>query len=157
MGQLQSVVLAAGLGLAVASIQAQVPFDISPPEIVSPAQPAAATPAATTPATSAGTGHALDPADLEAFFDGIFPLQLERSDIAGATVMVMKDGNVLLEKGYGYADLKSKRVVDPNSTIFRLASISKSFTWVSVMQLKRQARSGYRCESLPGFSDTPGV
>jgi CubicO group peptidase (beta-lactamase class C family) len=140
MGQLQRLVLAAGLGLAVASLQAQVPFDVSPPEIVSPEQPATAIPAATTRTTSAGTGHALDPADLEAFFDGIFPLQLERSDIAGATVLVMKDGNLLLEKGYGYADLKSKRPVDPNSTIFRLASISKLFTWVSVMQLKEAGR-----------------
>jgi len=55
-------------------------------------------------------------------------------------VLVMKDGNVLLAKGYGSADLKSKRPVDPNSTIFRLASISKLFTWVSVMQLKEAGK-----------------
>ena len=79
-------------------------------------------------------------ADLEAFFDGILPLQLERSDIAGASVLVMKDGNVLLQKGYGYADVKAKRPVDPISTIFRLASISKLFTWVSVMQLVEQGK-----------------
>jgi CubicO group peptidase (beta-lactamase class C family) len=36
--------------------------------------------------------------------------------------------------------LKSKRPVDPNSTIFRLASISKLFTWVSVMQLKEAGK-----------------
>ena len=77
---------------------------------------------------------------LTAFFDGILPLQLERSDIAGASVLVMKDGNVLLQKGYGYADVKSKKPVDPNSTIFRLASISKLFTWVSVMQLVEQGK-----------------
>ena len=52
----------------------------------------------------------------------------------------MKDGNVLLQKGYGYADLKSKRPVAPNTTIFRLASISKLFTWVSVMQLVEQGK-----------------
>ena len=67
-------------------------------------------------------------------------LQLERSDIAGASVLVMKDGNVLLQKGYGYADVKSKKPVDPTSTIFRLASISKLFTWVSVMQLEEQGK-----------------
>lgn len=86
------------------------------------------------------SGHALDPSDLQAFFDGIIPMQLERSDIAGASVLVMKDGNVLLEKGYGYADLKKKQPVDPNTTIFRLASISKLFTWVSVMQLEEQGK-----------------
>src|ERR1700733_3411920 len=84
--------------------------------------------------------HALESADLEAFFDGIIPLQLERSDIAGASVLVMQNGQVLLEKGYGYADLKSKKPVDPATTLFRLASISKLFTWVSVMQLAEQGK-----------------
>jgi len=100
-----------------------------------------AEPQAIKPATSAPTpAHSLDEADLTAFFDGILPLQLERSDIAGASVFVMKDGNVLLQKGYGYADVKSKKPVDPTSTIFRLASISKLFTWVSVMQLEEQGK-----------------
>lgn len=52
----------------------------------------------------------------------------------------MKDGNVLLQKGYGYADEKKKTPVDPVTTIFRLASISKLFTWVSVMQLEEQGK-----------------
>ena len=68
------------------------------------------------------------------------PLQLERSDVAGASVMVMQNGQVLLRKGYGYADLKNKKPVDPAATIFRLASISKLFTWVSVMQLVEQGK-----------------
>ncbi len=55
-------------------------------------------------------------------------------------MLVMKDRQVLLQKGYGYADLKTKKPVDPDSTIFRLASISKLFTWVSVMQLVEQGR-----------------
>ncbi len=115
-----------------------------------PAVPSAKTPSAPIPLTQpvvvqpgtavAVPGHPLDSADLEAFFDGIFPMQLERSDIAGASVLVMKDGNVLLQKGYGYADVKTKKAVDPASTIFRLASISKLFTWVSVMQLVEQGR-----------------
>ena len=115
-----------------------------------PAVPSAKTPSAPIPLTQpvvvqpgtavAVPGHPLDSADLEAFFDGIFPMQLERSDIAGASVLVMKDGNVLLQKGYGYADVKTKKAVDPASTIFRLASISKLFTWVSVMQLVEQGK-----------------
>jgi CubicO group peptidase (beta-lactamase class C family) len=86
------------------------------------------------------SGRALTAPDLEAFFDGILPLQLERSDIAGASVLVMQGDQVLLEKGYGYADVKTKKAVDPKSTIFRLASISKLFTWVSVMQLVEQGK-----------------
>jgi CubicO group peptidase (beta-lactamase class C family) len=65
---------------------------------------------------------------------------LERSDVAGASVMVMQNGQVLLQKGYGYADLKTRKPVDPATTIFRLASISKLFTWTSVMQLVEQGK-----------------
>ena len=113
---------------------AQIPSSKSPATPI--AQPPALQPAAGTPIPS----HPLTQDDLTAFFDGILPLQLERSDIAGASILVMKDGNVLLEKGYGYADFKSKKPVDPASTIFRLASISKLFTWVSIMQLEEQGK-----------------
>jgi CubicO group peptidase (beta-lactamase class C family) len=82
--------------------------------------------------------HPLEAGDLEAFFNGIIPLQLERSDVAGATVHVLKDGQTLLLKGYGYADQEKKTAVDPATTAFRLASISKLFTWISVMQLVEQ-------------------
>jgi CubicO group peptidase (beta-lactamase class C family) len=119
-------------------------------KVVAPAAPvitahpteAKAAPALTAPpvATAPVSGHVLDSADLESFFDGILPLQLERSDIAGASVLVMKDGQVLLQKGYGVADVKTGKQVDPQSTIFRLASISKLFTWVSVMQLEEQGK-----------------
>ncbi|HKW57926.1 MAG TPA: serine hydrolase domain-containing protein [Candidatus Acidoferrum sp.] len=101
-----------------------------------PASPAAAIPS-TTPAL---TAHPLEKADLEAFFDGLIPLQMERSDVAGATVLVMKDGQTLLKKGYGYSDAAKKSAVDPDTTMFRLASISKLFTWVSVMQLAEQGK-----------------
>jgi CubicO group peptidase (beta-lactamase class C family) len=93
-----------------------------------------------TPPTVPANEHILDAPDLEAFFDGVIPMQLERSDIAGASVLVMQNGNILLKKGYGYADEKTKKAVDPNTTIFRLASISKLFTWVSIMQLQEQGK-----------------
>ena len=114
---------------------------VAAPPTAAPVPSPAATPPPTPPTPVNPTGaHPLTASDLEAFFDGILPLQLERSDVAGATVLVMKDGNVLLQKGYGYADMKSKKAVDPATTIFRLASISKLFTWISVMQLEEQGK-----------------
>jgi CubicO group peptidase (beta-lactamase class C family) len=98
--------------------------------------PAAANPSAALPFAP----HQLEKADLEAFFDGIIPLQLERSDVAGATILVMKDGKELLRKSYGFADVTKKKPVDPETTMFRLASISKLFTWISVMQLMEQGK-----------------
>jgi CubicO group peptidase (beta-lactamase class C family) len=84
--------------------------------------------------------HPLLKEDLEAFFDGIIPLQLERSDVAGATVLVVHGSETLLQKGYGFSDLEARKAVDPESTMFRLASISKLFTWTAVMQLVGQGK-----------------
>src|SRR6266508_5276033 len=55
--------------------------------------------------------HQLTAQDLEAFLDGIVPLQLERDDIAGATIAVVKKGTLLFAKGYGYADYEKKKPV----------------------------------------------
>ncbi len=73
-------------------------------------------------------------ADLEAWLDGFLPYALGRGDVAGGVVVVVKDGEVLLQKGYGYADVGKKRPVDPESTLFRPGSVSKLFTWTAVMQ-----------------------
>jgi CubicO group peptidase (beta-lactamase class C family) len=78
--------------------------------------------------------------DVEAFLDGLVPLQIERDDIAGAVVVVVKDGKVLFAKGYGYANREKKKPVSADDTLFRLGSISKLFTWTSVMQLVEQGK-----------------
>lgn len=94
-----------------------------------------------TPPEKATPGaHELTATDLEAFLDGLVPLQIERDDIAGAVVAVVKDGNVLFEKGYGYADVAKKTAVSPQGTLFRPGSISKLFTWTSVMQLAQEGK-----------------
>jgi CubicO group peptidase (beta-lactamase class C family) len=87
----------------------------------------------------AGT-HELTVQDLEAFLDGIVPLQLERDDIAGATVAVVKNGKLLFAKGYGYADYEKKKPVSAEETLFRPGSVSKLFTWTAVMQLAEQGK-----------------
>jgi CubicO group peptidase (beta-lactamase class C family) len=84
--------------------------------------------------------HVLEPADLTAFFDGILPVELDRGDISGAVVFVIQGDRVLLLKGYGWADAKKRTPVDPQTTMFRPGSISKLFTWISVMQLVQQGK-----------------
>ena len=84
--------------------------------------------------------HDLTAADAETFLDGIVPLQLAREDIAGATVSVVKDGKILFEKGYGYADVEQKKPVAASETLFRPGSVSKLFTWTAVMQLVEQGK-----------------
>lgn len=79
-------------------------------------------------------------ADLTAFFGGLVPLQIERDDIAGAVVAVVRGGKVIFAEGYGYADLKDKKPVSAETTLFRCGSISKLFTWTAVMQLVEQGK-----------------
>jgi len=79
-----------------------------------------------------------DRAELEAFLDGIMVAHMESYHIAGATLAVVKDGEVFFAKGYGYADIKEKKPVDPEKALFRPGSVSKLFTWTAVMQLVEQ-------------------
>jgi CubicO group peptidase (beta-lactamase class C family) len=99
-------------------------------------------PPAKVPATSPETTPApiLTKQDLEPFFDGLIPSQLRTRNIAGAVVSVVKDGQVLFQKGYGYADLDAKKPVLPDQTLFRPGSISKLFTATAVMQLVEQGK-----------------
>jgi CubicO group peptidase (beta-lactamase class C family) len=84
--------------------------------------------------------HALSGADVETWLDGYFPYALYSGDIAGAVVVVVKDDQVLFEKGYGYADYGAGKPVDAKSTLFRWGSVSKLFTWTAVMQLVEQGK-----------------
>lgn len=91
------------------------------------------------PQTPSGT-HEMTAEDVGAFLDGIMPQQLAREDVAGAVVAVVKDGKVLFAKGYGYADVEKRVPVTADNTLFRPGSISKLFTWTSVMQLVEQGK-----------------
>src|SRR5258708_32093337 len=84
--------------------------------------------------------HPLSGPDVETWLDGYFPYALYSGDIAGAVVVVVKDGQILFEKGYGYADYGVSKPVDPKSTLFRWGSVSKLFTWTAVMQLVEQGK-----------------
>lgn len=77
----------------------------------------------------------LDPADVTAWLDGYMPYALARGDIAGAVVTVVSDGEIIVNRGYGYSDLETETPVDPERTLFRPGSTSKLFTWTAVMQL----------------------
>ena len=127
----------AALCLAASPAGAQ-PTAISP---VSPSTPRAQqelpTPAPAAPAPARGLR---DRAELEAFLDGVMAANLRGSHVAGATVAVVKDGELLLAKGYGYADVARRAPVDAERTLFRIGSTSKLFTWTAVMQLVEQGK-----------------
>jgi CubicO group peptidase (beta-lactamase class C family) len=84
--------------------------------------------------------RALTREDLAPWLDGFLNYALPRGDIAGAVVVVVKDGEVLVQKGYGYADVEKKTPVDAERTLFRPGSVSKLFTWTAVMQQVEQGK-----------------
>ncbi len=96
-----------------------------PPEPAAPAAPAAA------PLTAD---------DVNAWLDGYMPYALRTGDIAGAVVAVVKDGQIVTERGFGYSDVAKRAPVDPKLTLFRPGSVSKLFTWTAVMQLVEQGK-----------------
>ncbi len=76
----------------------------------------------------------LTKADVDAWLDGFIPYALSVGDVAGAVVVVVKDGQFLTERGFGLADVKNRKPVDPERTLFRPGSVSKLFVWTAVMQ-----------------------
>jgi CubicO group peptidase (beta-lactamase class C family) len=117
------------LSMAIAPLGAQKP--------VSPAAPLSAPAANSLPAT---VPNDLTAADVQVFLDGLIPALLEHNDVAGAVVMIVKDGKVLYSHGYGYSDVKSKKPISVDDTLFRPGSISKLFTCTAVMQLVEQGK-----------------
>ena len=81
----------------------------------SPSEPAGAVSIA---APTVASAHALDTSDLRAWLDGLLPYAMKSGDIAGAVIAVVKDGSVILQQGYGYADIEKKVSMDPERTIF---------------------------------------
>jgi len=133
--------------LAAGCILASIPFAgaLAAPPSTGPApalpRPAALQAEVAPPAISPRQGApALSASDLQVFFDGLVPYALHRNDIAGGVIAVVKDNKLLFAQGYGYADLKTKRPVIADQTLFRPGSISKLFTWTAVMQLVEEGK-----------------
>jgi CubicO group peptidase (beta-lactamase class C family) len=108
-----------------------------------PSQPKAAKEEPTVQASGTpakGETHSLTKEDLDTWLDGLVPFALKNGDIAGAVIVVVKDGKVLSERGFGYADVRRKIPMDPARTMVRPGSTSKLFTWTAVMQLVQSGK-----------------
>ena len=78
--------------------------------------------------------------DLAQFVDTLIARQMEREHIPGAVFLLVKDGQVLYQRGYGYANVAERKPVDPEKTIWRIGSISKVFTATAIVQLADRGR-----------------
>ena len=82
----------------------------------------------------------IGPGELAALLDPVFAQGMAEEHIPGAAFVLVQDGRVVMAKGYGVADVESRKPVDPRTTIFPIASISKVFTATAVMQLFDRGR-----------------
>ncbi|MGI4797498.1 MAG: serine hydrolase domain-containing protein [Janthinobacterium lividum] len=117
---------------------------------------------ASQPLPPAPAAHSLTKADVDSWLDGYMPYALRVDDIAGVEVAVVKDGQILTTRGYGYADVAKRIKVDPDRTLFRLGSVSKLVTWTAVMQLVEKHKldldqdvNAYLDFTIPPFEGKP--
>ncbi len=75
-----------------------------------------------------------DTQELLKFADPLFADKMKKYNVVGSNFVVVKDGKVLVNKGYGYANKEQQIPVD-SQTVFQIASISKTFTALAAMQL----------------------
>lgn len=70
----------------------------------------------------------------------------------GVALLVMKDGKVLIQKGYGLADKQTKIGIS-TETNFRMASVSKQFTAMSIALLHKQGKLSFEDNLLKFFPE----
>ncbi|EEM13352.1 MULTISPECIES: serine hydrolase domain-containing protein [Bacillus] len=71
--------------------------------------------------------------EVESFADPLFEEKMKKYNVNGSSFVVVHDGKVVVNKGYGYAD-KEKKIPVTKDTVFQIASVSKTFTALAVMQ-----------------------
>jgi CubicO group peptidase (beta-lactamase class C family) len=82
----------------------------------------------------------IDTAAVLRFADAFLPAEIARRRIPGLVLAVVADGELAGTRGYGAAQLDPRRPVEPERTLFRVASVSKLVTATAVMQLVEQGR-----------------
>src|SRR4051812_15587670 len=89
----------------------------------------------------------------ETALDNLFK-DFSHPDAPGAAVMVIKNGVVIAAKGYGMASLETKSPCSTN-TNFRLASVSKQFTAMSILILAERGKLSLEDSITKFFPEFP--
>ncbi|UKK97160.1 beta-lactamase family protein [Brevibacillus brevis] len=86
-----------------------------------------------TQTASIATQGPVDAKEIETFADPLFAKKMKEFNVAGSSFVVVRDGKVIVNKGYGFADKEKKTPVDKD-TVFQIGSVSKTFTALAAMQ-----------------------
>lgn len=91
--------------------------------------------AATAASAQEAAPNEISSASIEAWADKSIGGVFTEGRITGAVVGVVKDGEVIFEKGYGYADVETKAPASATATRVRIGSTTKTFTATIIAQL----------------------
>lgn len=76
--------------------------------------------------------------NIEPFLDSLITSLMKEQNIVGCGITIVKDSGIVFSKGYGFADLKNNKAIDPEKTLFRTASVCKVVVATSLMILKEK-------------------
>jgi len=80
----------------------------------------------------------IDAEDVSLWADKVFKQALDEHRLSGAILTVVRNGEIIFNSGYGYADYLKKTPIDPERTQFRIGSNTKTFTATAIAQLMEQ-------------------
>lgn len=86
--------------------------------------------------------------------DSFITDQMQRQHIPGVSLAVVRDGRIVLAKGYGMANLEHRVPVKPE-TIFQSGSVGKQFTATAVMMLVEAGKVSLSDPITRYFPDAP--
>ncbi len=88
------------------------------------------------PQASISISEKFTPQNTQAFLDSLVPSVMQQQHTAGYGIAIVYNNEVFLTKGYGYADIKNKKTVDPKTTLFRTASVCKVLLATALLDLR---------------------
>jgi len=92
------------------------------------------------PVATAARSPSIEAVAVAGWADSTFEAALARKEFSGLVVSVVHDGTIIFAKGYGRADHERPAPVDPSTTLFRVGSITKTFTASLVARLVDEGR-----------------
>jgi hypothetical protein len=90
--------------------------------------------------------------------DDLIKAEMQRQNIRGLSLVVLKDGEIVKAAGYGLANIKLQVPATPE-TVYRIASVSKQFiaTGIAAMEGAGRSFNGIHLEMKAGRSRSPAT
>ncbi|MEM7085803.1 MAG: serine hydrolase domain-containing protein, partial [Bacteroidota bacterium] len=84
--------------------------------------------------------HNIDGTELVNLMNQNVPKRMEELTIPGGVITIVYRDSIIYNQGFGFSNLTSEEKVDPDDTVFRVASLSKIVTTVAALQLVEQGK-----------------